>query len=99
MQKTFKKCQDLKNATEVDTWNFAKKVDLASLKSEVGKLEKIPTGLNSLKIKVYKLDVKLVPVPVDLRKLSDVVKILLKRLNIMNWLKKLTLFKLLILGI
>ena len=34
-----------------------------------------PTGLNSLKCKVNKLDVdKLVPVPVYLSKLSDVVK-------------------------
>ena len=57
--------------------NLLKKVDLASLKSEVDKLgidklEKVPTGLNSLKSKVDKLDVdKLVPVPVDLSKLSD----------------------------
>ena len=28
---------DLKNATGVDTLNFAKKSDLASLKSEIGK--------------------------------------------------------------
>ena len=45
---------DLKNATGVDISKFAKKVDLASLKSEVDeldidKLEKVPTGLNSLK--------------------------------------------------
>ena len=71
---------DLKNATGVDTSKFAKNVDLASLKSEVDKLdidklEKVPTGLNSLKSKVDKLDVdKLVPVPVDLSKLSNVVK-------------------------
>ena len=49
---------------------FARKVDLASLKSEVDKLdidklEKIPTGLNSLKSKVDKF---------DLIKLSGVVK-------------------------
>ena len=30
---------DLKNATGVDTLNFAKKSDLASLKSEIGKLD------------------------------------------------------------
>ena len=71
---------DLKNATCVDTSNFAKKVVLASLKSEfdkldIDKLEKVPTGLNSLKSKVDKLDVgELIPVPVDLSKLSDVVK-------------------------
>ena len=49
---------------------FARKVDLASLKSEVDKLdidklEKVPTGLNSLKSKVDKS---------DLIKLSGVVK-------------------------
>ena len=70
----------LKNATIVDTSKFAKKIDLASLKSEVDKLdidklEKVPTHLSSLKNIVVKLDVdKLVPVIVDLRKLSDVVK-------------------------
>ena len=38
----------------------------------------MPTGLNSLKSKVDKLDVdKLVPVPVDLSKRSDVVKMML----------------------
>ena len=71
---------DLKNATGVDTSKFVKKLDLASLKPEVDKLdidklEKEPTGSNSLIIKVNKLDIdKLVPVPVDLSKLSDVVK-------------------------
>ena len=34
----------LKNATRVDTSKFYIKVDLASLKSEVDKLENIPTG-------------------------------------------------------
>ena len=57
-----------------------KKVDLASLKSnvdklDIDKLENVPSGLSSLESKVDKLDVdKLVPVPVDLIKLSDVVK-------------------------
>ena len=59
---------------------FAKKVDLASLKSEVDKLDidklqNVPSGLNSLKSKVDKLDVdKLAPTPINLSKLSDVVK-------------------------
>ena len=49
---------DIKNITHVDTSHFALKTNLASLKTEV-----------------HKLDVdKLVPVPVDLSKLSDVVK-------------------------
>ena len=71
---------DLKNATGVDRSSFAKKVDSASLKSNVDKLDidklkNIPTNLSNLKSKVDKLDVdKLVPVPVDLSKRSDAVK-------------------------
>ena len=71
---------DLTNATGVDTSKYAKKVELASLKSNVDKLDidklkNVPTNLSNLKSKVDKLDVdKLVPVPVDLSKLSDVVK-------------------------
>ena len=71
---------DLKTATGVDTSKFAKKVDLANLKSDVDnlyidKLKNVPTNLSNLKSKVDKLDVdKLVPVPVDLSKLRDVVK-------------------------
>ena len=49
---------DLKNVTHVDTSNFASKTNLASLKTEVDKLD---------------ID-KLAPVPVYLSKLSDVVK-------------------------
>ena len=63
----------------VDTSSFAKKIDLANLKSNADKsyndkLKNVATNLNNLKSKVDKLDVdKLVPVP---------VKMLLKRLNI-----------------
>ena len=49
---------DLKNVSHVDVSNFALKKNLPSLKTEVDKLD---------------ID-KLVPVPVDLSKLSDVVK-------------------------
>ena len=49
---------DLKNVTHVDTSSFALKTNLADLKTEVDKLD---------------ID-KLAPVPVDLSKLSDVVK-------------------------
>ena len=49
---------DLKNVTHVDTSSFALKTNLANLKTEVDKLD---------------ID-KLPPVPVDLSKLSDVVK-------------------------
>ena len=49
---------DIKNISHVDASSFALKSNLASLKTEVNKLD-----IN-----------KLVPVPVDLSKLSDVVK-------------------------
>ena len=49
---------DIKNITHVDTSNFAIKTNLANLKTEVDKLD---------------ID-KLVPVPTDLTKLSNVVK-------------------------
>ena len=49
---------DIKNISHVDTSSFALKSNLASLKTEVDKLD---------------ID-KLVPVPVDLSKLSDIVK-------------------------
>ena len=49
---------DIKNVSHVDTSSFALKTNLANLKTEVDKLD---------------ID-KLVPVPVDLSKLSDVVK-------------------------
>ena len=81
---------DLKNATGVDTSNFAEKLTQQVLKSnavklDIDKLKNVPTNLNNLKSKVDKLDVdKLVPVPVDLSKLSDAVKIvLLKTMHIM----------------
>ena len=71
---------DLKNATGVDTSSFAETIDLANLKADVDKLDidklkNVSTNLSNLKIKVGKLDVdKLVPAPVDLSKISDVVK-------------------------
>ena len=71
---------DLKNAASIDTSKFAKKVDLASLKSNVDKLDidklnNVPTNLSNLKSKVDKLYAdKLVPVPITLSELSDEVK-------------------------
>ena len=60
---------DLKNVTHVDTSSFALKTNLVSLKAEVDKLD---------------ID-KLVPLPVYLSKLSDVVKMmLLKKLSMIN---------------
>ena len=64
---------NLKNAKCIDTSIFVKKVDLASLKSNVDKLnndllKNVPTNLSNLKSKVGKLDVdKLVPASVDLK--------------------------------
>ena len=49
---------DIKNVTHVDTSNFALKTNLASLKTEVHKLD------------IHKLE----PVPADLSKPIDVVK-------------------------
>ena len=71
---------ELKNAASVDTWKFAKNVDLAHLKSSVDKwyidkLKNVQTNLSNWKSKIDQLAVdKLVPIPVDLSKLSDVVK-------------------------
>ena len=61
--------------------DFAKKADIASLKLDTAKLdidelEKVISGLSSLKNKEDKLVIgKLKSIPVDLSKLSDVVKI------------------------
>ena len=54
---------DLRNVTHVDTSGFALKTNLANLKAEVDKLD---------------VD-KLAPVPLDLSKLSDVVKNVVKK--------------------
>ena len=61
---------DLKNVTHVDTSSFALKIDLASLETEVDKLD---IG-------------KIVPVPVDLSKLSDVVKMILLKKTVCDTL-------------
>ena len=49
---------DIKNITHVDTSNFASKTNLSNLRTEVDKLD---------------ID-KLVPIPADLSRLSNVVK-------------------------
>ena len=60
---------DLNNVTHIDVSSFASKTNLANFKTEVDKLD---------------ID-KLTPVPNDLAKLSNVVKLMLtKRLNITN---------------
>ena len=64
---------DIKNISHVDTLGFALKINLANSKTEVDKLD------------IYKL----VPVPVDLSKLSDAVKNdVVKKLNMLNQLVK-----------
>ena len=52
---------------------------------DIDQLKNVPSNLSNLKSKVNKLDVnKLVPVSVDLSKLSDVVKIdVVKKMYIM----------------
>ena len=60
-----------------------KKPDVATLKSDVDKLdieklENVQSNWSNLKYKLDKLDVdKLVPAPADLSKLNDVVKMML----------------------
>ena len=59
---------DIKNISYVDTLSFALKTNLANLKTDLDKLD---------------IDI-LAPVPVDLTNLSDVVKMSLKKLHMMN---------------
>ena len=59
---------DIKNISPVDTSSFALKTSLANLKTKVDKLD---------------ID-KLVPVPVDLSKLSDAVKMMLSKRQIIT---------------
>ena len=98
---------DLKNATGADRTDFAKKTDLASLKSDldkldIDKLENVQDHLINLNSKVDKLDFeKLETTLVDLTKLSNVGKMISPKKPIMmiNWLKMLSLLRLLILVI
>ena len=65
----------IKNISHIDTWSFAPKSNLASLKIEfdkldVNKLKILLNNLSNLKSKADKLDIdKLTLVPVDLSKL------------------------------
>ena len=64
---------NIKNISHVDTSSFALKTNSANLKTEVDKLD---------------ID-KLAPVPLDLSKLSDVVKNdFVKKLCMINWFQK-----------
>ena len=81
---------NFKIGTGVDTSGISKKADLANSKCDLGnldidKLKNVPCNLSNFKSKVDKLDVvKVVPVRVDLRKLSDVVKYDLFRKDVYN---------------
>ena len=60
--------------TELDLSNYATKSDLKNISVDTSNLA-TETNLNDLKTKVDKLDIdKLVPIPNDLAKLSNVVK-------------------------
>ena len=69
----------MEQGTGTDTSNLAAKKDFIVLKAEFGKLDinklvNFTTSLNNLKTKVDNLDAdKMKTVPVDLKKLSDVV--------------------------
>ena len=61
---------------KVDLSNYATKTDLKNITCVDTSRFALKTNLDSLKIEVDKLDIdKLAPIPVDLSKLSDVVKI------------------------
>ena len=60
---------------KVDLFNYATKADIKSISHVDTSSFVLKTNLANLKTEVDKLDIdKLVPVPVDLSKLSDVVK-------------------------
>ena len=72
---------DLKNATGVDTSKFAKEVDLTSFqfdvrKLDIDKLKNVPGNSRYFKSNLDKWDIgKLETTPVDLSKLTNIVKI------------------------
>ena len=68
------------NKVEVDLPNHATKNDLKNISHANTSSFALKSNLAGLKAKVDKLDIdKLVPVPVDLSKLSDVVKNVVKK--------------------
>ena len=80
-----------------------KKPDVATLKSDVDKLdieklENVQSNWSNLKYKLDKLDVdKLVPAPADLSKLNDVVKMMLLKKMYITLISKILKVKYLIL--
>ena len=60
---------------KIDLFNYATKTDMQNISDVDTSSFELKSNLASLKIEVDKLDIyKLVPVPVDLSKLSDIVK-------------------------
>ena len=60
---------------KIDLSNYATKTDINNISHVDTSIFALKTNLTSLKTEVDKLDIdKLVPIPVDLSKLSDVVK-------------------------
>ena len=75
---------------KVDLSNYATKTDIENISHIVTSRFSLKSNLASLKTEVDKLDIdELVPVSVDLIKLSDVVKTdAVKKLYTRNWLLK-----------
>ena len=60
---------------KIDLCNYATKADIKNISHVDASSFALKTNLASLETEVYKLDIdKLVPVPVELSKLSDVIK-------------------------
>ena len=76
----YRRKANLKNAADFDTSSFVKKTEIASLKSnvdklDVDKLKNVPIDLSNFKSKVEKFDIgKLKTTLVVLSKLSNIVK-------------------------
>ena len=70
----------------VDLYNYATKTDLKYISHVNASSFALKSNSASLKTEVDKLDIdKLTPVPIDLARLSNVVKnMLLKKLNMIN---------------
>ena len=69
---------------------YATKTDLEHITHVYTSSFPLKSSLTSLETELDKLDIrKLVPVPVDLSRISDVVKMIsLKKLRMINYLKK-----------
>ena len=75
---------------KIDLLNYATKTDIENISHVVTSSFALKRNLADLKTEVDKLDIdKLVPIPADLSKLSNVVKNdVVKKLCMINWLQK-----------